>query len=253
MKRKTMEKALKNLLDQYGIAVKEDFSFTEAENTIGIDGLIAGYKLNGLALAAEEVPLLMWRVRRSFTELRKIVQEATVEDVCLLRFSYYGAAGEDSIANLIYQKLDLCEYITGSEIKSVFATWSNQEAVNIIAKLNSGVICSIEINLQLPEGALLQERHEIIGRRGTACDRVVDTQIQQHSIYCFTKDEDYAYTDTEMELYGLSVKQIELIRAAFELCKNKELKDIWLDQHQHLENLLKAVITSGKIREKVLI
>lgn len=253
MKRPIIEEALKNLLNRYGVESVKEPGFIQKEDELRPDYLAVGHQFVGKTLVPGSIPLLTWRLKRSITELRKIIQEEIVEGVCLLRFSYLGTAADGSITDLIYQKLDLCEFITGSEVISVFATISDSDTANIIAKLKTGVICSIEISMLLPDGSELQERHEIIGRRGTASDRVVDTQVQQHSVYCFVKDGSWAFSDTDMELYGFDVKEIEYIRAAFEIYKDSQLRDQWIKQHHHLESLVKAVGKSQETQERVLI
>ena len=63
------------------------------------------------------------------------------------------------------------------------------------------------------------DKHEIISQRGIACDVVVDAQLKQDSIYLFGKEKQ-AYTDVDFELYGLSIEQIAIVRAAFALAQN---------------------------------
>lgn len=252
MKRPIIEDALKNLLNRYCVESVKEPSFLQKEEVLQADYLAVGHQFLGKALVSGFIPLLTWRLKRSFAELRKIIQEEIVQEICLLRFSYLGTATDGSITDLIYQKLDLCEFITGSEIISVFAITSDSDTANIIAKLKTGVICSIEISMLLPEGSEVQERHEIIGRRGTASDRVVDTQVQQHSVYCFVKDGSRTFSDTDMELYGFDVKEIEYIRAAFEVYKDAQLRDQWIKQHHHLESLVQAVERSNQERQRIL-
>jgi len=55
----------------------------------------------------------------------------------------------------------------------------------------------------LPVGTAMIDRHELIAGRGVACDRVVDTQVPQDSIYALTGDGERRYTDTDAELFGL--------------------------------------------------
>lgn len=248
-----MERALQDLLDKYGITTNERFVLTESSNIPGALHLLPGYELIDPAPNPAEVPLLSWRVRRSFTELRKIVEDAVVEHVCLLRFSCLASTNGWSLHELIYREVDLCEYITGGKTNSVFAVWEGRRSVNIILSLNTGVLCSVEISLQLPAGADLQERHEIIGRRGTAGDRVVDTQAPQQSVYCFTQSGDSRFTDTDMELFGFNPGQTEHIRGAFEVYRFPALRAAWTAQHRHLTNVVRAAATSGEIRQKVTI
>ena len=71
------------------------------------------------------------------------------------------------------------------------------------------------------------DRHEIIARRGVACDRTVDTQVPQASIYEFTAAGEKRFTDTDTELFGFETDEILLIRAAYAVLSNPTLADEW--------------------------
>ena len=53
---------------------------------------------------------------------------------------------------------------------------------------------------------------------------VVDAQLRQDSIYVFGA-ENQKYTDVDFELYGLSVEQVAIVRAAFELAQKGGLQE----------------------------
>jgi len=147
--------------------------------------------------------------------------------------------------------MDLCEFIGNGKIVSVQAIINDSDIANLILKLDNGILCSIEISTQLPQNSILQDRHEVIGRRGVASDLMVDTQVAQSSVYTFTKQGEITYTDTDMELFGFDSDQIDHIRAAFHVLKNRELIDEWQQQHKHLVVLLNSVFESGKRLEKI--
>ena len=50
-------------------------------------------------------------------------------------------------------------------------------------------------------------------------------QLKQDSIYVFGS-ENKKYTDVDFELYGLSVEEIAIVRAAFTLAQNKNYEEI---------------------------
>ena len=126
---------------------------------------------------------------------------------------------EESLRNLLYRELDLCEFLGKSEIRSAFAVVSGGRTANVLIKLADGKSVSIECSAALPEKTSPLDRHEIIARRGIACDRVVDTQVPQSSIYLFRDGEETRYTDIDSELYGLENKEIWIVRAAFAVVK----------------------------------
>ena len=90
------------------------------------------------------------------------------------------------------------------------------------------------------------DRHEIIARRGIACDRVVDTQVPQSSIYQFTANGEKRYTDIDTELFGFSNAEILLIRAAFEVLRQPELADAWNKAGARLVRLTEETLASEK-------
>ncbi|MCE6989834.1 hypothetical protein [Dyadobacter sp. CY323] len=249
---KATEVALQELLDKYNVKVDQPLSLSTFSQPGDSLQLLPGWHLLASLPKTNQQPLLTWRVNRAFTELRKIIADSVVENACLFRFSCLASPDQWSVDALIYREIDLCEFISGGKTMSVFAVREKQ-SINIILRLDTGVLCSIEISTQLPAGSPFQERHELIGQRGTASDRVVDTQVSQYSIYGYTRNGIEQYKDTDMELFGFDENQIEHVRSAFELLKTPVLIRQWADQHLHLVNLVNAVHTSASERRKVII
>lgn len=230
-----MNKALQWLRDKY--AVKADGTLVaSAPDSIGAD---ASLKLeNGTTVA-----LLPWRPERRFIELKKLIDGKTLEGVSTLRFAAMSA--EQSLEKLLYRELDLCEYLGESPIVSTFAVTSGKTA-NVIVKLADGKSCSVECSGALPPGTEEMDRHEIIARRGIACDRVVDTQVPQSSIYQFTANGEKRYTDTDTELFGFSNAEILLIRAAFEVLRYPELTEVWNKADARLHRMTEETLATEK-------
>lgn len=251
MIKKEIDGAFYELLERYGISPNKHFSFNNINKASC--QLLPGYMYVENNNNNRQLPLLYWRIRRPILELKKIIDDRVIHDVCLIRCSHLGNFQSGGLKELIYQKLDICEFITSNHIISVFAVTNDPKHVNIIAKLSSGVICSIEICLNLSQETSVQVRNEIIARRGVASDRVVDTQIQQHSIYCFSQNGNKCYTDSDMELFGFNAKDTELIRSGFEIVKNKSLQLEWKKQHKRLTTLVNAVFKSANTQLKQII
>ena len=154
-------------------------------------------------------------------------------------------SAEKSLEKLLYRELDLCAFLGESPIVSVFAV-TNGKTANAIVKLADDKSCSIECSAALPAGTGEMDRHEIIARRGVACDRTVDTQVPQSSIYQFTRDGEKRYTDTDTELFGFSADEITLIRAAFEVLQHPELAEIWNEADAKLTEITRAALESEK-------
>ncbi|MDD2461932.1 MAG: hypothetical protein GX748_17530 [Lentisphaerae bacterium] len=206
--------ALRRLCDKYGVTV-DGRLVADAEQ-------VAGMRLE---TADGTVPLLPWRVERRYVELKKIIDGGTLEQVSTLRFAVM--RGGARLEHLVYREFDLCEWMAGSPIRKAFAAVSGGKVANVIATLANGMSASVECSAALPEGAAEIDRHEIIARRGVACDRVVDTQVPQASIYAFTADGVKTYTDTDAELFGFSDAEIWAVRAAFAVLKAPALAAEW--------------------------
>ncbi len=233
MKIKKMNEALQQLRDKYAVAA---------------DGVLAA--ADGIGAEAElkcadgtTVKLLPWRPERRFVELKKLIDGKTLEGVSTLRFA--AMSSEKSLARLLYRELDLCAYLGESPIASAFAVVSGNTA-NVIAKLANDVSCSVECSAALPAGSEEVDRHEIIARRGVACDRSIDTQVPLSSIYQFTEKGEKRYTDTDTELFGFSTDEIILIRAAMEVLQHPELGKAWNEADATLKHVIAATLESEK-------
>lgn len=218
-----MNSAICDLLDKYSISGSGELVASEKESSaFGVS-----LKLDN----GQIINLLPWRVERRFIELKKLIEDHTLEDVSTLRFC--SMSSEYTLGQLLYREFDLCSFLGGSPVKSVFAVSSGGKTANVIAKLENNISCSIECTGQVP-GTPDIDRHEIIARRGIACDRTVDTQIPQSSIYAFTEQGEQRYTDIDAELFGFSNQEIILIRAALQVLSCPGKGSEWNIAHEQL-------------------
>jgi hypothetical protein len=245
-----IEKALSGLLKKYSIQEPQNFRMTLQGNSSGLS-LLPGWVLFNTSLDENQIPLLTWRLKRKFIELKKIVQDAVVENASMFRFSSMGNKDEWDLVSLLYREMDLCEFIGDGKIVSMQATISNNQAGNVILRLDNNILCSVEISTQMPSGSGLVDRHEIIARRGVASDLVVDTMIPQSSIYSFTDKGEQHYRDVDEELFGFDESQIDHVRSAFQVLKQPELVQQWKAQHNRLVNFINSAIESDKKRKKI--
>jgi len=247
-----VEEALAGLLIKYEIKPVKPFHLEKKKATEGLV-LLPGYEFIEQVTGDNEIPLLPWRLRRKFVELKKIVDDSVIEDACLYRFCCMGSKDKWTLASLFYRELDLFEFIGNSRVTAVNTIMADNEAGSAIATLESGVICSIEVSTQVPPGTVMVDRHEIIASRGVASDQPVDTQVPMSSIYCYTKNGENRFTDTDFELFDLDDLQIDQVRSAFQVLKNPDLGKQWHKQHTHLMQLVQAVFESDKKHEKIKI
>lgn len=225
---KILQEKLNFLLDKYSVDVKAELKDSK---TVVIDGM--------------ELPLLSHRSERRFLELKNIVNGGTLVGVSVMRVARIIEKGSD-IYEALYRELDICQYVLQRRLMSIMVM-QNDNVLNAIATAEDGVVCTVEVSATLAAGESAKDKHEVIAQRGTCCDVVVDAQLKQDSIYVFGADNQ-KYTDVDFELYGLSVEDIAVVRAAFAIAQNKnyaELKTI--DENlQKLVQMAKRSAQSGE-------
>lgn len=203
---KKLQEKLDFLLEKYSVDVKAQL---KDEKTVIIDG--------------KEIKTLPHRSERRFLELKNIVNNGTLVGVSVMRVARIIEKGKN-IYDELYREFDLCEYVLQRKIKSVMVM-QNDNVLNSIATTEDGVVCIIEISATLKKGEVEKDKHEIISQRGIACDVVVDAQLKQDSIYVFGS-ENKKFTDVDFELYGLSIEEIAVVRAAFAIAQNKNYDEM---------------------------
>ena len=204
MNLKKMNKGLDFLREKYGAA----------KGTITMKG---GHCYVG------KTPLIPGRMERKI--VKKFTENGTLEGVSTLRFASFGPKGSDLEA-MLAKELDLAAYLGAADVVRVMAV-SSGAAINVLAKLANDVNVSVEIGTGLPKGELGYDRHEIIAKRGVACDQTVDTHTPHASIRCWDEKGAVEYTDVDTELFGLTYEEIWNVRAAFALLQKRADAKIW--------------------------
>ena len=233
---KKMNEALAFLREKYGCAAGEIVSGDDGARLALPDG--------------STVALLPWRVERRFVELKKIIDSQTLEDVSTFRFASFSAGGD--CVKTAARELDLAVYLSGSALTQLFAVKSGDAACNILARLSGGMSASVECGINLPAGAEILDRHEIIAKRGVASDRGVDTQVPQSSIYEWTDSGNSTFTDVDTELFGLPNEQIWIVRAAFAVLMDPALADVWNKAADDMKKYAGAIVRSGAENQPVI-
>ena len=206
MNLKKMNKSLDFLRDKYG-AAKGEISIRDGHCFVG------------------STPLLPGRMERKIVELKKMTENGTLEGVSTLRFAAFAPKGA-SLEAMLAKELDLAAFLGASDIVRVMAV-ANGEAINVLAKLANDVNVSVEIGAGLPKGGTGYDRHEIIAKRGVACDQTVDTHTKHESIRCWGSKGVEEFTDVDTELFGLSYDEVWNVRAAFALLQRRASSKIW--------------------------
>lgn len=227
-----MQKGLNYLLQKYSVS---------ADAVLSADGKTV--TING-----EAIPVLPWESERRMIELRNLVVLGRVGNMCTYRIGHTAKRGTD-LDTLLYREIGVLEFTVNSRVKEIFAI-AGENTRNCIAETENGCVCSIELGATLDESATDIDKHEIITDNGVACDRVVDTQVPQNSIYVFGKN-DATYLDTDAELFGYSEIEINTIRNAFLLAKDEGLRAAAKCKHAHIEAVVEAAKESLRTLENV--
>ena len=170
-------------------------------------------------------PLLPGRMERKIVELKKMTENGTLEGVSTLRFASFAQKGADAEA-LLAKELDLAAYLGASDVTRVMAV-ANGNAINVLAKLANDVNVSVEVGAGLPRSEAAYDRHEIIAKRGVACDQTVDTHTPHASIRVSNAKGMEEFTDVDTELFGLTYEEVWNVRAAFALLQGRASAKVW--------------------------
>ena len=227
-----MQKGLNLLLEKYSVASNAVLS--EDGRSITVDGT--------------QIPVLPLESERRFIELRNLVILGRVGNMCTYRIGHTAKKGTD-LFGLLSREIGILEFTVDSKVKEIFAICGNH-TMNCIAETENGCVCTIELGATLEGSASAIDKHEIITDSGVACDRVVDTQVPQSSVYVFGKNES-VYCDTDAELYGYSEIEINTIRNAFALAKDTALRAVAKEKHAHISAVVEAAKRSIATLENV--
>ena len=227
-----MQKGLDFLLSKYSVEDKVSFS---------IDGKTVN-------IADKTYPVLPYESERRFIEMRNLVLNGRLGNMCTYRIGHTFKKGSD-IFEILKREIGILEFTINSIVKEIFAIASGN-AMNCIVETENGCVCTIELGATLENGQKDVDKHEIITDNGVACDRVVDTQNPQESIYVYGKKE-LTFTDTDAELYGYSEMEINTIRNAFAIAKSKDLRYANVEKAAHIEKVVTAAKVSLETLENV--
>ncbi len=195
---KKLQEKLNFLLDKYDVSAKAELLSLE-------EALVDGKKKR----------LLPWRAERRIIELHNLIAQGRMTGFSTMRITHIANKKAD-LYKILWREADIFEFVTGETIAEIFAVENKGVALNAIAKSKNGVVCSFELAATLDKSLPVIDKHEVIAVSGNACDRVVDTQVPQNSIYVFGRDVD-TYTDVDAELYGLNIDECAVVRHTFEL------------------------------------
>ncbi len=225
-----MNSYLTKLLEKYSVFVTASMNDT----AVTVDG--------------KDYPLLPWENERRFIELRALVVNHRIGNLCTYRIGHTATKGTDIFA-LLKRECGIIEFTANSPITEVFAI-AGSSTLNAIVETENGCVCTLELAATLGENERPIDKHEIITDNGIACDMVVDTQVNQSSIFVFGEKK-LAFTDVDSELYGCDIATAAKIRNAFDVCKNREKGTYQAAQNARLDKIVTAAKQSIKTLSNV--
>ena len=255
--RTDLNNALAGLLDKYAVELPGPWRIADGGEPPGDAGDVLSLTPGQLLIEPDPpeltVPLLSWRHQRRFVELKRLVDEKTVAPLLMCRFACLTDGREMPLPAILYRELDLLEWLSGTPIVGIYASMAEGRAANVIVRLASGVVGSVEAGTTLSEGTGIQDRHEMIARRGVASDRAVDTQVAQSSVYAWTDAGTEEHTDVDAELFGLDAEQAALVRSAYEVLRRPELAPTLRQQHRRLRQLVELAYESDRRGQRLAV
>lgn len=244
---------LREMADKYSVAKNVSVIMEHGAVTVECDKgcfrFVADINVFANTTAQNVVPLLHWRNKRKYIELKNILTSKMVEDPRALRIHHIVPQGEleCSLQNIIAYEADLVEFITGNKLTKIFADFHDDTYTNCIASTDGNLKVSMELGFS-PDGSEPVILHEIIARTGIASDVAVDTQTKQYPIYVFKGHEVEHYTDIDYELYGLEDTQADCIRFILGVLANPDVIEQLQQQAYHLVSICRAAAYSSENR-----
>ena len=227
-----MQKGLNLLLEKYSVG--KNAVLSADGKTVAINGV--------------NVPVLPWESERRIIELRNLVVTGRLGNMCTYRIGHNAKKGTD-LFEMLAREVGILEFTVNSMSKEIFAI-AGANTMNCIVETENGCVCTIELGATLEDGQKDVDKHEIITDNGVACDRVVDTQMPQDSIYVFGKNTK-TYTDTDAELYNYEEIQINTIRNAFAVAKSVDAQNANVAKWGHIQKVVEAAKVSLATLENV--
>ena len=227
-----MQKGLDLLLNKYSVSAKA---------VLSADGKTV--QING-----KNVPVLPWESERRIIELRNLVVSGRLGNMCTYRIGHTAKKGAD-LFEMLAREVGILEFTVSSTAKEIFAI-AGKNTMNCIVETENGCVCTIELGATLENTQKDVDKHEIITDNGVGCDRVVDTQMPQDSIYVFGKNKQ-AFMDTDAELYGYEEIEINTIRNAFAAAKNVEVQTANVAKWAHIQKVVEGAKKSLATLENV--
>ncbi len=199
-----------------------------------------------LSTAEWKLPLFPWRQIMRLMNMRKCVADRSVYDISVMK-SECVEQKCFSVFALAMRECEICEWLLGDSIASVFAQTDKERVLHLIARMKSGILCSIDITNGLNEGTRETNRHEIISSVGELCDLPVGMQYAAEDTYVFNSDRAVpkSYTEVIIEDLLYTREEAQLIRDALTLMNDGKARDLRMKSFERMKNIVEAAIRSS--------
>ena len=188
--------------------------------------------------------------------MRKCVADRSVYDVSVMK-SECVEQKCFSVLSLAMRECEICEWLLGDSIVSVFAQTDKERVMHMIARMKSGILCSVDITNGLNEGTRETNRHEIISSVGELCDLPVGMQYASEDTYVFNSDKAVpsSYTEVIIEDVLYTREEAQIIRDALTLLGDSRAREDRKAQFERIKNIAETALKSSdecKLREVIL-
>lgn len=209
-----------------------------------------------LSAADGKLPLFPWRQVMRLMNMRKCVADRSVYDISVMK-SECVEQKCFSVLSLTMRECEICEWLLGDSIVSVFAQTDKERVMHIIARMKSGILCSVDITNGLNEGTRETNRHEIISSVGELCDLPVGMQYASEDTYVFNSDRAVpsSYTEVIIEDVLYTREEAQIIRDALTLLGDSRAREERKAQFERIKNIAETALKSSdecKLREVTL-
>jgi len=203
-----------------------------------------------LLLDGKAYPLLFWRCDTQVVQMYDFAPER--EPVSMK--TSQTARKTESLQNLLYRELDVCEHILRTKVKSIMA-FRNGGAMNLMATMENECVCVLELCNVLNEKSQEQGRRIFWGKKGMASDGVVSQKVKNASVYLFTEDEEKPETFNDIFQYTYGLGREDVLRACMISEILMGMRDVshWNETNSHLQACLQAAERSAATMERVFL
>lgn len=211
------------------------------------------FEEDAVRIGDDRVPLMFWRFDRRLTEMRGLVGQSVCQ-LCAYKSVRVDHAGEDFDAILL-REIDVCQWLLGQDIVSVYAISSGDKALLALAETASGIVCAIDLAATLSPESKVITRHEITGVEGLITDRAINEQIPIDALYLFQKDRKHpeTFTDMDYSMLGLNPEEIQVVDFVIDLLADPTQYGELQSRYERLKKLVGVVRKSIETGEKVFV